>query len=321
MVTRAHKWLNQPDERAGIYNSWDCIATARLTVALDTELRDNGQYDYYRHWFEQLGPAVLTMQRRGFGQLDHDSLNKTRAKYRRELREVEGLISAKMSDPSLYDEKFFNSPKQKAKFLFDELSLTPAPKTKKRTARSTEQAALVFVLQHLRKRDEPHVSVLYDLFHRSRLNTIYSRYLSPEVGPDGRLYPTVKLYGTETHRFAYANPPLQQWPLEIRHLVRPRPGHLFLSVDRSQLEARISAYMSGDTVEIAVFEQGLDPHRQNAMDLFSLTDSDWSVLTNSDAYRNTQLRKMTAGGGDWWTGSETRCCTSSPADWPGKRHA
>ncbi|KKK49096.1 hypothetical protein LCGC14_3138520, partial [marine sediment metagenome] len=135
---------------------------------------------------------------------------------------------------------------------------------------------------------------LHALFHRSRLSTIDTRYLEVEVDDDERVRPTIKLYGAKTGRLAYADPALQQWPPEIRHILRPRAGCVFLAADYGQLEARISAYLSGDPIDLAVFNQTWAPndphgdiHARNACALFGYDIKAWADLNiNHTATRN-----------------------------------
>lgn len=181
-----------------------------------------------------------------------------------------------------------------AVFLYDYLGLKEPPETQKRPKRSVRQEALFYILQHLRKRDEPHRWVLEDLFHRSRLNTILSRYMTIEAEADGRVHPQVKLYGTETLRLAYAGDAgeaIQQWPKEARHIIRPRHGCVFLAFDYSQLEARILAYLSNDTAMMDCFEKGEDVHIQNARDLFG----DGEVSSEMRGWAKTYLYGLSYG--------------------------
>lgn len=276
-VTTSHKWLNIDDDVAGIYNAYDTYACAKVMQPLIRELKDNGQWDYFQEWFNSMTPVVHAMWERGAGCLDAAAKTKYRREVRREIKETEDAIGLHFPTDHTFNEKFFNSPKQRASFLFDELALRPAPPTCKRPARSTDQSALIHVLDHLRVSDELTRPVLHNLFHRSRLNTIDTRYLTVEE-ENGRVRPTIKLYGAETGRLAYANPPLQQWPLECRHLLVAGLGRIFVAADYSQLEARIMAHLSQDLPSIEVFEAGNDIHRQNAQDLFNYTDLEWEGL-------------------------------------------
>jgi hypothetical protein len=168
-------------------------------------------------------------------------------------------------------ERFLNSSDMKAEFLFDELGLKPAPRARKRPERSVGQHALMHVYRHLRVKDEQYKWVIEDLFHRSRLNTIRTRYLDPPTGPEDRLYPHVRVYAAETLRWAWSEPALHQWVQEIRHLVVPRRGHVFIGADWSALEARISALFCREEKDIAAFsDPARDVHIETALELFGL---------------------------------------------------
>lgn len=111
-----------------------------------------------------------------------------------------------------------NSDDQLRQWLFDDLGLKPSTRTDKGKP-SVNMDALNRILQRLRRKDEHAIPVLHRLMHRSRLAKIDADYLDPPV-TEGRVYPTIKMLGTETGRFAYADPPVHSWPDEIRHLVR-----------------------------------------------------------------------------------------------------
>jgi DNA polymerase-1 len=186
-----------------------------------------------------------------------------------------------------HTDKFPNSRDQVAKFLFGALGLKPKKHTTKRARPSVDQESLTRVLRTLRKQDEHHRHVLHDLFHRTRLFTILSRYLrSLEPEDDGRVRPIVKMNHVKTWRLAYARPALQQWPEECRHIFVAAPGHVFLHADYRQLEARLLAYYSLDESSIRVFETGGDPHEANARDLFHLSQAEWDALENPAPFRN-----------------------------------
>lgn len=176
-------------------------------------------------------------------------------------------------------ESFLNSPQAKADWLFGTLGLKPAPKAHKRPARSVGQHALMHIYRNLRKMDEKWKWVIEDLFHRSRLNTIRTRYLDPPTGPDDRIYPHVRVYAAETLRWAYSNPALHQWVPEIRHLIVAGSGKVFVAADVKQFEARIMAYYAGEEKDIAAFEDPTrDVHAETARDLFRLSPAEWDAL-------------------------------------------
>ena len=269
VVTTQHKWLNLDDAKVALYNLHDCQATAKLTPIIKAQLERSGNLKFFEESFWPMVEVTTAMQARGVGNLDREARNAMRAQLRAEIRELEKSILEGVS--GTYDEKLFNSPKQLARLLYDEWGLPSPPASRKRPARSTDLDSLAWVLGKLRKRDEAVRVRLHDLFHRSRLQTILERYLSIEGDEDGRVRPTIKLTGTETLRLAYAGGPgeaLQQWPSEVRHLIRAAPGKVFISRDYSQLEARILAVLAEDQISLKAFAEGRDIHTQNALDLF-----------------------------------------------------
>lgn len=192
---------------------------------------------------------------------------------------------------------FFNKSADLRTFLFNELSLRPAPPSQreKRPARSVGDSAIRYMLEHLRKSDEPHRSVLADLSHIFRLRKILQGYIQPiRSGPQwlrgDRFYPVLRLYGTETLRWSYARPSMQNWPPRMLKIVRARPGHVFIAVDKKQIEAGVAALLAGDTAEV---REWLDPdgdlHRLMSCDALGLTRPEWDTM---DPERRTAIRQM-----------------------------
>lgn len=181
---------------------------------------------------------------------------------------------------------FLNSPDAKARWLFDVLELVPAPATHKRPARSTGQHALLHIHRHLRKRDEPHRWVLEELFHRSRLNTILTRYIGRDsrsvpfgTGPEERIYYHQRTYAAETLRWAASDPPLDQWPQRLRSLVRAREGHVFVSADWKQLEVRILALYAQERADLdALADPTRDIHTETVWDLWPSMRAEWDTV-------------------------------------------
>jgi DNA polymerase-1 len=266
-----HLFLRLPDAVLGNYNCWDSYQTARLVAPLLDELRSRGNLRYALDVMEPLQTAVINMQGRGL-LLDKDSLRSYRSQVLHDLDDADHLIlqadtTGDLHKPTPKYPNGIGSPKRLGKFLFETLGLKP-PKKTETGLDSTDQETLYRILRNLRKKDEPHRPILLALFHRSRLKTISQRYLKLEPDPDGRVRPQVKMYGTKTMRFAYADPALQQFPPEARHIFRAQDRCTLLQADYSQLEARLLAHLSGDTPSQGAFEAGVDVHRQNAADLF-----------------------------------------------------
>ena len=268
-VNTDHLFLRLDSRHLGVYNSWDTYQTARLAPVLLKEISKKNN-DYYWNVVHPLQRAVIDMQRRGM-LLDRDALNTYRRKVRSELKECDELIlqadsTGRLSEPTGKSPNSIGSPKKLASFLFGVLGLKATKRTETGMD-STDQEALYGLLRKLRKKDGHTRPVLLALFHRSRLKTIYQRYLSIETGVDGRARAKVKMYGTKTFRYSYSEPALQQFPPEARHVFKAGIGHRFLSVDYSQLEARLLALLSKDRASLKVFDSGGDVHTENSKDL------------------------------------------------------
>ncbi len=298
-ATTDNKFLRISNDALTTYNAWDTYNTARLVAPLLAEIKDNKQLRHYQEHVEPLQTAVVAMQGRGL-LLDRDAKTLYRRDLRRELSEVDECLSRwkRETDKSLAGTDGFNpdSPKQVAAHLFSPresggLGLLPG-KTTAGGAASCDQEALTGILRKLRKKDEHAIKFLHALFHRSRLQTIDERYMDFDVGSDGRVRPQVKMAKAKTFRLAYQRPALQQFVPEIRHIFVAREGHVYLSRDYSQLEAKLLAYMSHDTVSIAVFESGGDVHLANAIDLFQ---KDTITKVERD-YAKSYLYKICYGG-------------------------
>lgn len=272
-ATTAHAFLKLRDPVRARYNCFDTRYTGQLAPVLIQAVKDRGNWDYYTTVGEPLQYAVLDMQRRGL-LLDRGRLSRYRKEIRDELQETDALVLAAdptgdLTRPTGKSPNGIGSPRRLGRFLFRTLGLRP-PKRTDTGLDSTDQETLYRLLRDLRKKDEPHRGVLEALFHRSRLKTIYQRYLNLEPDSDERVRAKVKMYGTKTFRFAYAEPALQQFPPEIRHLLVTESGRRFLSADYAQLEARLLAIFSGDSTSLRVFAEDGDVHTSNAGDLFNL---------------------------------------------------
>lgn len=304
-ITTAHKWLNIPDQDLATYNYLDTVATAKAIQPMIQEATDLGMWDFWEREVWPMMPAVMAMQRRGL-LVDQGAKTQYRKAIRRELSETDKVVLDADESGGLHRStpkapNGLGSPQRVASFLYDHLGL----RCHKRTptgGRATDQEALIKVWEQLRKKDSPHLPVLESLFHRSRLVTIDSRYLDFYIHPDGRVRPTVKVNGAISGRFAYADPALQQYPPEARHIFRPAPGHVFVGADYEQLEARIAAYLAGIRRDLDVFDSGEDLHAITAREVFGFTGATWESLPAAQrkAARNyaKSFRYRLAYGGD-----------------------
>lgn len=284
-ITTNHRFLSFEDSRLWTYNSWDIAATRLVRMGQRKELAELRMTKWHDDSITGLLPAVLDMQRRGL-RVDQGKRTAYRKQLRAELSEVEALIvaadpSGALAKPTAKYHNGINARERVAKVLYDDMGLK-SPRLTESGKRSVDQDALLRVLRDLRVKDRHAKPLLENLLHRSRLNTIDTRYLGFRCDIDGRLRARVKMAGTETFRYAYADPALQQFPEEARSFFVPDPGNVFVAADCSQLEARILAVLAPDQPMLEVFASGGDVHALNAE---ALVGAD-ALARNRKAARN-----------------------------------
>ncbi|MCX6074090.1 MAG: DNA polymerase I [Campylobacterales bacterium] len=167
-----------------------------------------------------------------------------------------------------------NSPKQLGVILFETLGLPHGKKTK--TGYSTDES----VLEGL-KNDHPIIPMLlqYREYHK-----LYSTYIEPLIflanaDKGSRIYTSFVQTGTATGRLSSKNPNLQNIPVKtalgmrIREAFIAPKGKKLIGIDYSQIELRLLAHFSQDTLLVNAFNEGRDIHLQTAIALFGETEA------------------------------------------------
>src|SRR5262249_2362007 len=148
-----------------------------------------------------------------------------------------------------------NSPQQLGRVLFEDLRL-PAP-VKYGKGKTISTAA--GVLEDLAG-DFPIAQKILDFRQTAKLKGTYADALPVLIDPfSGRLHTTFNQTGAATGRLSSSDPNLQNIPIrtalgrEIRAAFVPRPGWKLIIADYSQIELRLLAHMSHDTVLVQAF--------------------------------------------------------------------
>ncbi len=181
------------------------------------------------------------------------------------------LIELKKSIFELAGKEFnLDSPSQLADILFSRLNIS-AKEIKKGKAGHCSTAAEV--LQKLEKA-HPIIPFLLDYREKRKLQTTYLDALPLLVNQKtGRIHTSLDPTGTATGRLSSSNPNLQNIPLgesnhkefvSIRKAFVAEKGFSFISLDYSQIEIRIIAYLTGEKELIKAFEKGIDIHQRTA---------------------------------------------------------
>lgn len=211
-------------------------------------------------------PVIEKMEKRGV-KIDVSYLNKLSAEYHKELSKIEKKIY------SLSQVEFnINSPKQLSEVLFEKLNLSI--KNHKKTGagiKSTKES-------ELEKMKDLHPIIKEILSYRGlqKLLSTYIDNIPGMVGEDGRLHAKFLQTGSTTGRMSSQNPNLQNIPIKtedgkrIRYSFVADDGFLIVSLDYSQIELRIAAFLSRDEKLIEIFRDGRDVHTEVASKVFDV---------------------------------------------------
>ncbi|MEA1892747.1 MAG: DNA polymerase I [Campylobacterota bacterium] len=162
-----------------------------------------------------------------------------------------------------------NSTKQLGVILFEHLNLPVGKKTK--TGYSTDEK----VLNSLKDKHE----IIGSLLEYREVYKLYSTYVEPLLklsleDEKSRIHTSFVQTGTATGRLSSKNPNLQNIParseqgLKIREAFVAEDGKKLIGIDYSQIELRLLAHYSQDSVLVDAFKADKDIHLQTAIALF-----------------------------------------------------
>ena len=158
-----------------------------------------------------------------------------------------------------------NSPKQLGDILFDKLELPVGKK------RSTDVKVLNALLG-----EHPIIELILQYREIFKLNSTYIEPLLElnKSSSDGRIHTSFVQTGTATGRLSSKNPNLQNIPTRtelgarIREAFVAGAGKKLIGIDYSQIELRLLAHFSQDSVLVDAFNHDKDIHMQTAIVLF-----------------------------------------------------
>lgn len=253
-------------EEASKYACEDADITLRLKSQLEPGLMNSDLESVLRDIELPLIPVLADMEMAGI------AIN---TEYLKELSgRLEGRLSGLTS--TIFEmagrEFNINSPKQLSQILFEELDLPPGKRTK--TGYSTNEAEL----ERLSAAGYELPSSILEYRSIAKLKSTYVDALPMAINSaTGRVHTSFNQAVTETGRLSSSNPNLQNIPIrteegrEIRRAFVPGGNCKFLiAADYSQIELRMLAHLSGDSVLIDAFQKGEDIHSRTASLIFGL---------------------------------------------------
>jgi DNA polymerase-1 len=277
------KELSKPEEFASVeievatnYACQDVLLTLRLHKVAKQELESRNLDSLFQNIEMPVLKILLEMEGEGIG-LNIGYLRQLSVELAGKLAELERSIYAHGGR-----EFNINSPKQLQEILFVELGLTPPKKTK--TGYSTDSD----VLKTLQFEHEICKEIL-EYRELSKMKNTYADALVALVDPKtNRIHASFNQAVTATGRLSSSNPNLQTIPVKTelgrqirRAFVPPEQGHVFLSVDYSQIELRLLAHFTKDPALIKAYSENTDIHSLTAAKIFAKSEAEVSSFERS----------------------------------------
>jgi len=224
--------------------------------ALSEDMKKKNLVDVYETIEKPLIPICDEMTKTGI-KIDTKKFKILSDRFHKELSELERGIWKQAGEE-------FNiaSPKQLAEIIYTKMGLIP--KRQKKTAggaMSTKESELEKIV-------DMH-PIVKDIMRHRELSKLLGTYVDaiPKLLDDGdRLHATFIQTGAVTGRMATKNPGIQNIPnktdegRQIRDAFIAESGWKIVSLDYSQIELRIAAFLSGDKKLIEIFLRGEDVH-------------------------------------------------------------
>ncbi len=167
-----------------------------------------------------------------------------------------------------------NSPLQLSQVLFGDLHLPPQGLRKTSTGRISTDAQ---ALSKLRGK-HPIIDLLLQYRTLEKLRSSFGKSLLKYVDEDdSKIHTCFRQTGTATGRISSESPNLQnipwrgRWGQEIRKVFISSPSFQLCSLDYSQIELRLAAHLSQDSLMKQIFAEDRDIHTMTASYIFQVS--------------------------------------------------
>ncbi|OHB72044.1 MAG: DNA polymerase I [Planctomycetes bacterium RBG_16_43_13] len=270
VIGRGKKHISFADVNVETAKAYSCEyvdIVYRLTGILSKKLEEGGLINILDEIEMPLIPVLVELEMSGV-KIDTTFLHTLSATFAKRLDGIKTAIY-EMSGCEFN----IDSPKQLQDVLYNKLKLSRGRKIK--TGYSTDVAAL-------EKLAEEHKLPAKVLEYRSivKLKNTYIDALPLLINPTtGRIHTTYNQSATATGRLSSSNPNLQNIPVRtdegklIRKAFISDDGNILVSADYSQIELRILAHISNDTLFVDAFRKGMDIHKITAAEIFGIDEN------------------------------------------------
>ena len=256
------------------YNGLDAIVPVEAIPKQLESLRKQQNEETYERQRRLIEPLIY-MSERGI-KVDVTGM----AEYKEEQQKELDQLSEQLNSVVGYEINY-NSPKQLMQYFYSELGFKPY---KKRNMQGQYNNSIdVDALKRLSRQGVKAAQIMLDI--RS-LSKRISTYLNiGKVDRDGRYRSSYKPVGAETGRLSSGETIFgtggnqQNWPHDLLRFFLFDKGYIGYSIDLSQIENRIVAYVGGVIPQIEAFENGIDLHALTASFILS---KPYNQISNED---------------------------------------
>ena len=238
-----------------IYNCLDAMACLEAFYPIMQEIQKENNLDAYDSAVSLLYP-LMAMQYRGM-RFDNEGIARENEQAEARIAELQEKVD------TIAERKLnVNSSKQLQQYFYQELGLQPY--TNRGTGNvSTDEEALI----RIARKGYKEAALILEI---RQIRKLKSAYLDVKLDADGRLRGSADPAGTSTGRLAVRKTQegtglnTQTLPHSLYPYILADEGYILYSIDGSQAENRMVAYIAPEPAMILAFENKVDIHKQTA---------------------------------------------------------
>lgn len=242
------------------YNCLDAIACLEIFYPIMEEITKEGNMDAYNSAVSLINP-LMAMQYRGM-RFDVEGIAAQSAQTEAKIAELQEKLNTKVGR-----EVNVNSFPQLKKLFYIEYGVRPYVKRGTGNVSLDEEA-----LVRIERKGYEEAGWVLEI---RQLRKLKSSYLDVKLDEDGRLRGSADPAGTSTGRLAVRKTQeqtglnTQTLPHSLYPFILADEGYVMYSIDLSQAENRIVAYIAPEPAMIMAFENKVDIHKQTASLIYS----------------------------------------------------
>lgn len=251
-------------EQAALKDGASAWYALRLYPLLLKALEETGMSAVLTDIEIPLSPVLAKMEDVGF-KLDIEGLRN----YIRQLNELQDQLAERIYIQA-GREFNINSPKQLGEVLFEDLGLPVKKKTKTGYATDAETLSSLRIYHEI-------IDDILDYRQVAKLVGTYGENIIALADENSRIHTRFNQTGTATGRLSSTDPNLQNIPVRAqlgrelrRFFTATDSDHILIDADYSQIELRLLAEMSGDSVMQNIYLEGGDIHASTAAKVFGV---------------------------------------------------